>query len=856
MSYILPFGQAHGEQAWRSGPKAARLSALSAAGFKVPAGFAVATEALDHFLKANGLEKEAAQIVERIDTLGAAELGEWPARLRNLIQTGTLPEDLAGELRRAFAELGGVPVALRSSSTLEDRADLSFAGQHDSFLNIQSFDACVVALKDVWASLYSDRAMTYLRALDMSAQPLRMGVVVQQLVPATAAGVVFTVHPLSGDYEQIYMSVALGLGEGTVSGEVAADEVVVARETKEVLSYEVGAKAAMVVAAAEGGTSAVEVGAERQQERALTDEQVRAVAELALAVEEAMGGDPQDVEWAFVGDELFLLQARPLVQRAGSQGVEWRTPIPNARWRRNWRLGEWLPEAVTPLFGSCVLPLLVAAREQFGTGRLGWKHRPTFSMPHPWYCIVNGYFYTRQNFPQRGKDGDKKEEKSEEEKRRERLEHMEGGKTHLRHWHRELLPGYVEHFAQHRQRDITANSARELIEFVEALAAEAGEIWYIIAPIGYGFEEMGFRPHYEEKIPAEGRAHFSVFFSGYPSRIFDAQQALYELAQRVRGEEGLAERLAVDCALAELPSWLRAGLEEYAREYGHQLTSIDFYWPTSGEELESLCQLLAAFARREMVSPEAQRAKAAQRRDEAVETVLAQLEGQEREMMAALIDYYQTNASAREDANFYLQYGWPLMRKAVLELAGRLVAAGVLDAIEEAFFLEKDEFFAALHAVEKGEAAVSLAATAAGRRHTWEEWRLLDAPDVLGKAEEKDAEKGYFDDAEGKRIVAQGVSPGICRGRVRIARAGDAALNLQSGEVLVTHAASPNLTPLMLVAGALVVEIGGGASHSSLVARELGLPAVVNAAEATQVLTEGMLVEVDGTNGIVRIVEE
>ena len=855
MAYILPLGQAHGDNAWRSGPKAARLSALNSEGFKVPAGFAVTTDALSYFLAANTVAEEVGGILVRIDTLGAAELGEWPARLRQLIVEGTLPEDLADELHRAFDELNDGAVVVRSSSTLEDRADLSFAGQHDSFLNIQSFDACVSALKEVWASLYSDRALAYLRALDRSAQPLRMGVVVQQLVPANAAGVAFTVHPLSGDYEEIYISVALGLGEGTVSGEVAPDEVVVGRSTKEVLSYTIGAKAERVVANADGGTSRVEVEEGERGARALSGEQVLAVAELALKVEEAVGGDPHDVEWAFVGDELYLLQARPLVQKALAEGVEWRTPIPNARWRRNWRLGEWLPEAVTPLFGSWVLPILVAAREQFGTGRLGWKHRPTFSMPHPWFCIVNGYFYTRQDFPNWGKKDDK-EEKSEADKRRERLEHMEGGKTHLRHWHDELLPGYIEHFSGHRQRDIKANNAQELIDFVEALAEEAGEIWYIIAPIGYGFEEMGFKPHYEEKIPEEGREHFSVFFSGYPSRIFDAQQALYDLAQRVRGEEAVVDQLANKAAFDELPPWLRAGIDAYARDYGHQLTSIDFYWPTSGEVLESLCQMLAAFASRDLVSPEVQRAKVAEHRDEAVGKVLAPLEGEEHEMMAALIDYYQTNASAREDANFYLQYGWPLMRKTVLELAGRLVQAKVLNAIDEAFFLEKDEFFGALKALEQGAAPASLEATATARRRTWEEWRLLDAPDVLGKEEEKDAEKGYFEDAEGKRIVAQGVSPGTCRGRVRIARAGDTALDLQSGEVLVTHAASPNLTPLMLVAGALVVEIGGGASHSSLVARELGLPAVVNAAEAMQVLAEGTLVEVDGTKGIVRIIEE
>ena len=322
MAYILPLGQAHGDNAWRSGPKAARLSALNSEGFKVPAGFAVTTDALSYFLAANTVAEEVGGILVRIDTLGAAELGEWPARLRQLIVEGTLPEDLADELHRAFDELNDGAVVVRSSSTLEDRADLSFAGQHDSFLNIQSFDACVSALKEVWASLYSDRALAYLRALDRSAQPLHMGVVVQQLVPANAAGVAFTVHPLSGDYEEIYISVALGLGEGTVSGEVAPDEVVVGRSTKEVLSYTIGAKAERVVANADGGTSRVEVEEGERGARALSGEQVLAVAELALKVEEAVGGDPHDVEWAFVGDELYLLQARPLVQKALAEGVE------------------------------------------------------------------------------------------------------------------------------------------------------------------------------------------------------------------------------------------------------------------------------------------------------------------------------------------------------------------------------------------------------------------------------------------------------------------------------------------------------------------------------------------------------
>jgi hypothetical protein len=227
----------------------------------------------------------------------------------------------------------------------------------------------------------------------------------------------------------------------------------------------------------------------------------------------------------------------------------------------------------------------------------------------PLVCIVNGHFYTRQDFPDwnKGKDG---KEQTEEEKRAEHMQRMEGGKKHLRNWHGKLLPDYVEHFAKHRQTDLGKRSGQELLDFVEMLAEEAGEIWFIIAPIGYGFEEMGFKPHYEEKIPEEGRVHFSALFSGYPSRIFDAQQALYELATKVREQESLAGKLFAETAITDLPAWLQQRLAEY----GHQLASLDFFWPTTGEDQAQLCQTLGVFAQQDIEAPEAQRQRTAQRR--------------------------------------------------------------------------------------------------------------------------------------------------------------------------------------------------------------------------------------------------
>ncbi|MEE8313622.1 MAG: PEP/pyruvate-binding domain-containing protein [Myxococcota bacterium] len=707
MTHILAFGEAHGSEAWRTGPKAAHLSALYEAGFRVPRGFAVAAEALDRYLAANGIAPQVHELLIDLDNAGFESIGDRPARLRDLIMTGKVPEDLAGELREALAGLGNVPVAVRSSSSLEDRADLSFAGQHDSFLNVCSYEECAEALKKVWASLWSDRAVAYLRALDMSTRQIRMGVVVQELIPADVSGVSFTVHPVTGDYEQLVVSASAGLGESTVSGKVTPDEATVRRDPREVVSYQIGAKASMVVAADDGDVEEVTLSPAQRSARSLSEAQVLDIAYLALRVEEFMAGDPQDVEWALRDGELFLLQARPMVRPRAREGAVWESPIAGARWRRNWRLGEWLPDPVTPLFASWVLPKLVAAREEFGTGRLGWHQRPAFSMAHPWFCIVNGYFYTRVGFP-------RSMMRRAMPNLEERVKRMAEGGVFLRHWREELLPAYLEHFEDHRARDIRSSSSRELLDFVELLAEEAGEFWFLIAPLGYGFEAMMFKPYFEEKIPEGDRPHYSSLFSGYPNRILDSQQALYELSQDIRRDADAASSFVSlktgEATLDSLPEWLRERIRAYASEYGHQLISLDFYFPSMGESYEHTLSALQAFVRYEVQSPEKMREGAERKREQAVPRILEQLEegSDDHRMMAAMISNYQTNASVREDANFYLQLGWPLMRAAIQELGRRLVAADVLADPEEIFFVEKEELQGAMVALQRGETPASL----------------------------------------------------------------------------------------------------------------------------------------------------
>ena len=856
MTIVLPLGQAHHHEAWRVGPKASNLSLLMSAGFPVPGGFVVTTEVMDDYLMANGSAEQVASLLDQLDQASPEEAGSIAKTLRGLVLAGQPPSALRSTVQAAFHSLGG-PVSVRSSSTMEDRPDVTFAGQHDTFLNVHDGEALWESLKQCWASLWSDRAVRYAQALGISPKQMKMGVLVQKMVRADVAGVAFTVNPVTGNADQASISASFGLGEATVSGQVTPDHMLFQREPLQLLEYTVGTKSAMVVADGMSGTATVELSEAQRSAACLTTEQAIRVAGLAYQVEGHVNNGPQDMEWAMEGDSLFLLQARPVVSRADpDEGVRWESPVPGGHWRRNWRLGEWISEPVTPLFGTWMLPMLVAAREEAGTGELGWEARNSFSMAKPWHCIVNGYFYTRQDRPPRPGPGPGVSA-GERAATRGRT-----NKAYLERWRREYLPPYLERFQGHRRFEIPKASSQELLSFIDLLIDESGEFWFLMAPIGYGFEQSGFSPYYESVVPEEGRPHYVTLFVGFPSKPMEAEEALYSIAQRVKQDTVLERRFlastpqAMVASLEELPAWFRQQLQAYQDEFGHQVFSLDVYFPTLGEAVEGLMATIQGYLRSDVPSPAAMREASAKRRDEAMSQVLASLAGtpQEQQYLREAIEGFQACAAVREDAGFYLQQPWPLVRRSVLELGLRLAEAGVLHAAEEVFFLEQDELLGVLDTLTQGESLHVLHQVAAGRRQTWERQRKLAAPDRLPVdfiVEGLDATPARID--EHGRIAAQPASPGRGRGPARLVRSPDDAMQFAKGDVLVTTAASPALTPLLLLAAGLVTEAGGGASHSSLLARELGVPAVVNAARATQVIRNGQMVEVDGTRGVVTL---
>jgi len=802
--------------AWRFGAKAATLAKLARRGFPVPQGFAIANHVLEDLVMGQGLGIRRGALLETVSETG---LDRVAAALRELVLTLEPSQMLEASIRAMPLVTSGRPLAIRSSSSIEDGADHAFAGLHDSFLDVTGPDQCLEAIRQVWASLYAKRVLAMLHRYHISPHGIRMAVLVQEMIEPRWAGVGLSVHPTRPSTETLVLYAVRGRGVGCVDGSRASEEVPVHR-------------------------SAHTVPGDRDREIGMESGTARSVADLLIRTETALDRGPLDIEWAVdEGGEPFLLQARPMTAKGGNEGLQWKSPVPGAHWRRRWRLGEWLRDPVTPLFADWAVPRLVAGRERCGGHKLGLSRLDTFAMPAPWYCLVHGYFYARQDLP---------EDVGANMPLDKRLARMRRLRDEVPPSLDSCLPAYRESITRRCALEIETMPATDVIGLIDELLDEAAELWYAIAPLGYGFETMVFEPRYECLLAGTSHPPSSALFRGFPNESVDAQQALVDLSKRIAGEPATVRALTDPRAL---PQWLEEALETYHATYGHRVTCLDFINPILGEQPERTLAALRALIAHEVTPPRERLARVAEHRERATDRARGLLGkcGAEGEALIELMGCLQANARVREQVISAFQWSWPLLRRAVLSLGDRLTRRGVIDEGEDIFFLERDEV---VDTIECGAPVGDLMDPVRGRRLTWTRRRTLVPPETIPIGTENPQithRCGYVEDENGCYLVGQGVSAGCFRGPVRVVT--DTVTEIGKDEVLVTDHADPGLTPLMILAGALVVDIGGGASHSSMVARELGLPTVVNTLEATARLRDGQWVEVCGDEGTVRILD-
>jgi pyruvate,water dikinase len=748
---------------------------------------------------------------------------------RRLVERGIRSDPgFARALVGAYEALGGGLVAVRSSATAEDAADTSFAGQQETILGVSGGEALVDAVERCWRSLFTARAVAYREKQNVDAAGLAMAVVVQKLVPAEAAGVLFTRDPLDADGKRMLAEASWGLGEVVVSGRVQPDRFTLDHATGAVLGRALGSKAVRVAGGAEE-----HVPPELQREFCLDDGALARLAELGRRVE-AFYGDPRDIEWAYAGGAFHLLQARPItvagaaererVRQAVIADLKAKADPRGTAWVR-YNLSEVLPEP-TPMTWAVVQRLLGA------DGGFGAMNRDLGARPDPALGSLSAFDLVAGR-PMANLS---------------RLPRMQFADPPF---------GYpLGEYKRHPNRALDPKPALNPLAgkgCVLGLIALPGTILKLMRLMGTTRKlSAAFAQTFEADIVPPFVAAAKQAFGQNWSQLDPAalvrefetwvQRTLVEFARASLKRVAVGELSlgAAPPAAADLPGGVRAlasgrmGRGEFLEKFGHRGTNeMELAQPRWGEAPQELDKLVrgtqAHVHTSAVVDPDRVAAE-------------AKLAGPFRDQLVAGVARLRTYLGLREAGKHYLLLGYAVIRRALVELDRRYGLNGGI------WFLTPADLPELI-------AGKDLTATIAAARKRRQTELSLEVPPVLFSDDLEAIGRPLPEVPGGGKLEGVPLSAGVVEGPALVLTEPTAAPPGEGGYVLVCPSTDPAWVPLFVRAKALVMETGGVLSHGAIVAREFGLPAVAGLPGVTQQLKTGQVLRVDGGKGTVTVVQ-
>ncbi|MFB6436990.1 PEP/pyruvate-binding domain-containing protein [Streptomyces sp. NPDC056411] len=791
---VLPLSEAGLDDAPRVGRKAAVLGELLTAGYQVPEGWVIGAAALE------------------------TEFGQGsPGRQR----AGTLRERLGEVLTAA----GGRAVAVRSSGVAEDLAGLSYAGQYESFVNLRGLDEVFEAVRACWASGFSERVAAYGGGAEGG-----VGVLIQVMVDAEVAGAAFSVNVVTLDPEEVVVSAVRGLGVRLMAGEVTAEEWAVTTD----------------------GRARRTSG----EDEVATPGQIRQVAELARSVA-ARFGRPQNIEWAFHGGRLWLLQARPVtgvpdalvphvpIPAQAPPGTSMRDPNFDRPW--------------APFVRSVLLPVLTAASPHLFAFSTGLRPRPVVIGGWPyanyWPDTAAQLMARMEEIADRVADGEPR-----------RL---------IQRWHDGWKAESAGQIARLRSVTLPRLPDEGLVGHLDALREAfavlhdryfrlSGASAFLLGRLGHTCSELlGWEPG--KTLELRG---------GLAGDHVPATALLGDLARLAAARPRV--RAALEAGDHPVDPDFDAAFTAYLAEHGHRTPGFTLTEPTLAEQPEVVLGLVRA----QLDAPYdvvAERARLAARRDAAVaeaRTALSARGAADRERFETALADSDLSCSVRDEKSAHAVSLWALLRYAMLEAGSRLATRGALATRDDVLFLEYEETLAALQGTPP--AVVELA-----RHRGAYAWALAHpGPPVYGPpprpvaagpglAEPSPGARAVMNAAEwtmsvfgagagagrkdeGDTLYGVAASAGRYTGLARVITSAAEFGRLRAGEVLVCPQTTAQWAVLFPSVGALVTDRGSLLSHPAALAREYGVPAVVATGDATSVFHDGDLLVVDGSSGTVR----
>jgi rifampicin phosphotransferase len=869
-SLIAEFQEIDKTMVAQVGGKAANLGELSRIdGILVPDGFCISTRAFKIVLTQSPLTNELLNQLSKLKLEDREKITELSARIRSHIENIAIPEEIAEEIIRRLARLGEKDAyAIRSSATAEDLPTASFAGQQDSYLNIVGKKEILAHISKCWASLFTDRAVTYRIQNDYDHRKAWLAVVVQKMIFSQVAGILFTADPLSGNRNISSIDASFGLGEALVSGRVNADMYRVRHGS--IIEKKISTKKLAVYAVKNGGTEEEEIDQELRHRQALTDAQILRLEQTGRKIEKHFG-HPQDIEWCFVDDSFFIVQSRPITTLY---------PIPVANDLENHvyvSVGhqQMMTDPIRPL-GLSIWQLTAARTMYTAGGRIFVDVIDAMASPNARENLLNVLgqsdplikdalitIIERGNFIKL-------------------LPEDKNGPGPIRSA-KGLSTADIQALVGNDRSIVTelvGNSQAAIESLKKSIQTKSGvELFDLILEDIQQLKSKQFNPKNLNAIMAGINA--SVWVNEKMLEWLGEKNVADTLSQSVpnniTSEMGLALLDVADLVrpYPEIVAYLQqvpdnefpdgllqfnGGKEiwtavlEFLEKFGMRCAGeIDITKTRWSERPAILVPMILNNIRNLEVG--AGNRKFEQGRQQALEKerhLLDRLKHlpdgeQKARETKQMIDLIRNFSGYREYPKYGIVNRYFIYKKALLEEAGRLVQSGVIAEKEDIYFLSFEELRELVRTKKLEEQALGQ------RKEEFKLFEKLFPPRVMTSEGETITGRYKRENSPAGAIVGIPVSSGLIEGRARVILQIENA-NLGDEDILVTTFTDPSWTPLFLAIKGLVTEVGGLMTHGAVIAREYGLPAVVGVENATSLIKDGQRIRVNGTDGYVEII--
>jgi pyruvate,water dikinase len=859
---VLDLGEIDLTQVAIVGGKGGHLGELSRIeGIRVPGGFCVTTYAFRRIMADVPSIDDRLVRLSRLDPEDREAIHTHSAEIRRTIEGVAMPDDLAELITHSVVRLGGAGAfAVRSSATAEDLPTASFAGQQDTYLNVVGPSAVLGHVSRCWASLFTERAVTYRLRNGFDHGNVQMAVIVQQMVFPEVAGVLFTADPVTSNRKVASVEATFGLAEALVSGLVDADRYTVRED--EVVAKSIATKRVAIHAAPAGGTGEAAIARERQELPALTDAQVVRLAHLGRRIEGHFG-HPQDIEWCLDDVGFQIVQSRPIttlfpVPAAGDQENHVYVSVGHA---------QMMTDAMKPL-GLSVWQLTTPRQMYVAGGRLFVDVAPDLASPARRTGLLDvmgrgdplvgdalqGILERGDFIPSIPDEGPAV---------------TPGGSAPAPI---ETDPAIVDELIQHSEasiatlkRDIRTKAGSELLDFILADLQELKRIlfdprshqvfmsameaqWWLNDQLLAWLGEKNAADRLTQSVPHNVTSEMGLALLDVADAIRPYPDVVAFL--RHAEDEGFWDELSKLAGGRAARDAIAAFLDRYGMRC---VGEIDITRPRWSERPTTVVPLILGNI--ENFEPGAAERRFEQGRQDAFEkaeellALVRDLPDGERKAdeTRRMIDRVRTFIGYREYPKYGMVSRYFVYKRALLEEAGRLVEAGVLRETDDIFYLTFQELHDAVRTNHADDQLISR------REATFRSYRALTPPRVFTSDGEVIAGRYRRDGLPTGALVGLPVSAGIIEGRARVIHDLEEA-ELEVGDILVTAFTDPSWTPVFVTIAGLVTEAGGLMTHGAVIAREYGLPAVVGVEQATRLIRDGQRIRVHGTDGYVEIV--